>query len=356
MRKIYFYTTIAVLMVMLSAGPSLGRGTKPLAADLVQDGQVIDLRSPRYTALFKELKGDGFSREELSGLFGGVRIRKRVLELMDKQYEALPYYKYYPIFINDHVIARGRELLRRYKAVLDRVENKFGVERQIVVAIWGMESHYGQHQGAFKMFRTLNTMFDAYPRRRTFYRRQLISYLLLCRENKVNPLTIKGSYGAAFGQTQFIPTSFREYAVDFDGDGRRDVWHSVPDVLASIANYLHSFHWIFKAPVCVELGNELKAAPLRAAYKRGRKGLLPWRQIRDLQQISLPEPHDDRPLIVVGLELPHNKMRYVAAYPNFQAITKWNNSNRYAMAVTELAAKLRGVGDGNQVTGARKQR
>ncbi|NOX24596.1 MAG: lytic murein transglycosylase [Deltaproteobacteria bacterium] len=334
-------------MVMLGAGPSLGRVAKPLAADLVQDGQVIDLSSPRYTALFKELSGDGFSREELSRLFAGVKIRKRVLELMDKQYEALPYYKYYPIFINAQVVAQGRKLLRRYKAVLDRVENKFGVERQIVVAIWGMESRYGRHQGVFNMFRTLNTMFDAYPRRRTFYRRQLISYLLLCRKNKVNPLTSNGSYGAAFGQTQFIPTSFREYAVDFDGDGRRDVWNSVPDVLASIANYLHSFHWVFKAPVYVELGHELKAEPLRAAYKRGRKGLLSWRRIRDLQQIALPEPHDDRPLTVVGLELPHNKMRYVAGYPNFQAITKWNNSNRYAMAVTELAARLRGAGDGN---------
>lgn len=341
MKKICFYAAAAVFLLMLGAGPSLGRGAKPLAADLVQDGQLINLGSPRYIALFKDLHDKGFSREELARLFAGVRIRRRVLQLMDKQYEALPYYRYYPIFINARVVAQGRELLRRYKAVLDRVEKKFGVERQIVVAIWGMESNYGRHQGAFSMFRTLNTMFDAYPRRRSFYRRQLISYLLLCRENKVNPLTTNGSYGAAFGQTQFIPTSFREYAVDFDGDGRRDVWNSVPDVLASIANYLHNFHWVFKAPVYVELGKELKAKPLRVAYKRGRKGLLPWRRIRDLQHIALPAPPDNGKLTVVGLELPHNKMRYVAGYPNFQAITKWNNSNRYAMAVTELAAKLK---------------
>ena len=342
MKKLCCLASITVLLLIFSSGYSLAKTKKPLAADLVKDGQIIDISSPRYTALFKELhEKHGFTHEEILRAFAGVKIRKRVLELMDKQYEALPYYKYYPIFINDRVVAKGQEMLAQYKDVLDRVEKKFGVERQIVVAIWGMESRYGKHQGIFNMFRTLNTMFDAYPRRRSFYRGQLISYMLLCRENKVNPLTSKGSYGAAFGQTQFIPSSFREYAVDFDNDGRRDVWNSVPDVLASIANYLHNFHWVFNTPVYVELGNELKAEPLRAAYKKGRKGLVPWQQIRDLQKVNIPEPPDGKKLTVVGLELSDKKMRYVVGYPNFQAITKWNNSNRYSMAVTELAEKLK---------------
>lgn len=126
------------------------------------------------------------------------------------------------------------------------------------------------------MFTTLNTMFDAYPRRRDFYRKQLIHYLLLCRDNKVDPLQINGSYGGAFGQTQFIPSSFREYAVDFDHDGRRDVWNSIPDVLASIANYLHRYGWVHGTPIYQELGNTLRDARLTAAYKKGRKGKLAW--------------------------------------------------------------------------------
>ncbi len=340
MNKMGCYLGIVILLV-IGVGQALAQKSKTLAADLVKNDQVIDISSPRYTALFKELHDKhGFSHEELLRTFAGVKIRKRVLELMDKQYEALPYYKYHPIFINDSVVAKGRDLLLRYKDIFDRVEKELGVERQVVMAIWGMESRYGQHQGAFNMFRTLNTMFDAYPRRRKFYRGQLVSYLMLCRENKVEPLSINGSYGAAFGQTQFIPSSFRAYAVDFDHDGRRDVWHSVPDVLASIANYLHKFHWTFKAPIYVDLGNELKAEPLLAAYKKGRKGLLSWRKIADIQKLNIPEPHEGRKLTVVGLELSDKDMRYVAGYPNFQAITKWNNSNRYAMAVTELAEKL----------------
>ncbi|HFQ81041.1 MAG TPA: lytic transglycosylase, partial [Desulfobacterales bacterium] len=127
---------------------------------------------------------------------------------------------------------------------------------------------------------------------------------------------------------------------DFDHDGRRDVWNSVPDVLASIANYLHHFHWTFKAPVYADIGHELKAPALVAAYKKGRKGLISRQQVLKLQQVNIPPSPHNGLLTIVGLELPDNGMRYVAGYPNFQAITKWNNSNRYAMAVSELAQRL----------------
>ncbi|MFW8602205.1 lytic murein transglycosylase [Desulfobacterota bacterium M19] len=333
-----------VMALCLILGPGSLKETSAAAlkaADMVKDGQAINLASPRYTALFEELVTKyKFTHTRLLRLFYGVKISRRVLELMDKQYEALPYYKYYPIFVNQRMIDEGRRMLILHRALLDRIEKEIGVDRQIVVSVWGMESRYGRHQGRFKIFQTLNTMFDAYPRRRAFYRQQLISYLLLCRENKVNPLSISGSYGAAFGQTQFIPSSFREYAVDFDHDGRRDVWNSVPDVLASIANYLHHFHWTLKGPVYADIGHELKAPALIAAYKKGRKGLVPWQQVRKLQQVDIPPAPHNGLLTIVGLELPDNGMRYVAGYPNFQAITKWNNSNRYAMAVSELARRL----------------
>lgn len=319
-------------------------GPAPLAADLVEDGQVIDLSTDRYLALFAELREKhGFSQEDLLRLFYGVSIQKRVLELMDRQTEALPYYKYYPLFIKDAVIAEGRQLLQEHKVLLDGIEKEIGVDREIVVAIWGIESKFGNHKGAFSMFKTLNTMFDAYPRRREFYRQQLVEYLLLCKENSVDPLSVTGSYGGAFGQTQFIPSSFRQYAVDFDHDGKRDVWESVPDILASIANYLHSFGWVQGAPVTAELGMTLKDQRLTDAYVKGRRALLPWRDVKDLQQVSIPEAPDDKKVSIVGLELEGGGTRYVAGYPNFQAITKWNNSNRYAMAVTELAAKFKGA-------------
>ncbi|MCD6388349.1 MAG: lytic murein transglycosylase [Desulfobulbaceae bacterium] len=314
---------------------------KPKAADLVKDGQVIDVQSSRYQGLFKEMRlRYHYSQEEIDAIFSGVTIKKRVLELMDSQWEAKPYYKYFPLFITPGMIREGRAQLREHSDLLDRIEKEIGVEREILVAIWGIESKFGRHKGAFNLFQTLNTMYDAYPRRRTFYRQQLVHFLLLCRENNVDPLGVTGSYGGAFGQTQFIPSSFREYAVDFDGDAKRDVWHSIPDILASIANYLHRFGWVYDAPIYRAIGAELKSEELREAYSKGRRGFVDLQDVAATQKVSLPPSPGGKKVTIVGLELKNGGMRFVAGYPNFQAITAWNNSNRYAMAVTELAEKL----------------
>lgn len=342
-----FMFLLSFLLVFLMAegfvlGSTEKQKEKPKAADLVEDGQLIDLASPRYLGLFKELRlRHNFSQEELQKTFANVAIGKRVLELMDKQWEAKPYYQYFPLFITPAVVEEGKEQLSRHKDLLDKIEKELGVEREIVVAIWGIESKFGRHKGAFSMFQTLNTMFDAYPRRSEFYRKQLVHYLLLCRENGVDPLSVTGSYGGAFGQTQFIPSSFREYSVDFDKDGKRDVWNSIPDILASIANYLHRYNWTFSAPIYWELGPELKDQKLVDAFETGRKGMVSWKVAAEKQKSDMPPSPDDKEVTIVGLELENGGMRFVAGYPNFQAITKWNNSNRYAMAVTELAEKLR---------------
>ena len=349
MRIFLLHRTVVALFLLLSGVffsclPSLaGAGEpQPRAAELVEDGQAIDLSSPRYQGLLQELvTRHGFSQEEVDRIFAGVSIKKRVLELMDTQWEAKPYFEYFPRFVTQQMIEEGKRLLSERREVLDRIENELGVEREIVVAIWGIESKFGAHKGAFGMFQTLNTMFDAYPRRSKFYREQLIEYLLLCRENGVDPLVITGSYGGAFGQTQFIPSSFRLYAVDFDGDGRRDVWESAPDVLASIANYLQRFGWTFRAPIYREIGKKLRGEKLEKAYAQGRKGFVSRAAVKKIQDVDLPPSPENKDLTIVGLELRDGGIRYVAGYPNFQAITKWNNSNRYAMAVTELAEKLR---------------
>ncbi|RJX31098.1 MAG: lytic transglycosylase [Desulfurivibrio sp.] len=338
--------SLLALIFLVSASLPAAKAAEvgqPKAAELVKDGQLIDLSSPRYQELFKELQDQyHFSQAEIDRLFAGVAIKQRVLELMDTQWEAKPYFLYYPLFITPEVVAEGREKLAANKELLDRIEKEIGVEREIVVAIWGVETRYGQHKGAFNLFQTLNTMFDAYPRRSNFYREQLVHFLLLCRENQVDPLTITGSYGGAFGQTQFIPSSFRDYALDFDQDGHRDVWNSTSDVLASIANYLHRFGWVFRAPIYQEIGPVLKNEILENAYKKGRKGFVPVAEVARVQGVTLPPAQDNKEVTIVGLELADGGTRYVAGYPNFQAITAWNNSNRYAMAVVELAEKLTG--------------
>ena len=171
-----------------------------------------------------------------------------------------------------------------------------------------------------------------------------VYFLIVCRENDMNPLEIKGSYAGAFGQTQFIPSSFYEYAVSFDNDALRDVFNSTEDVLASIANYLSRFGWVLKAPVYVDIGAELKTQELISAHLKGRKGWVDYRTVAEAQNVDLPPPPDNKKLTIVGLEQDPSRgggFRYVAGYPNFQAITEWNHSNRYAMAVTELAESIR---------------
>ncbi len=339
-RRLLLLLSLFLLAVPIGSRAAETKGQFQ-AADLVQDNQPIDLKQEKYQQLFQELREQHrFSQGELQRIFNGLTIQRKILELMDRQVEAKPYYSYAPLFITEQNIRRGREMLIEHKELLDRIEARFGVEREVLVAVWGVESRYGGHVGDYNILRTLNTLFDAYPRRSRFFRQQLIDFLLLCRENQLDPSKMQGSYAAAFGQTQFIPSSFLAYAVDFDGDGVRDVWRSTPDVLASIANYLARFHWQFGAPRVVELGKELSDTQLVAAFHQGRKGRVSWRQVVEAQGRPLPEPPGGRELAIVGLEVAPDRgggLRYLAAYPNFQAITEWNHSNRYAMVVLELA-------------------
>jgi membrane-bound lytic murein transglycosylase B len=315
------------------------------AADLVVDGQKIDLGQEKYQLLFKELRDTyHFSQSDLNHVFMDVSIDRKILELMDKQFEAKPYYEYRQLFITPAVIAIGKGKLYEYKDLLDSIESRLGVNREIVIAIWGVESRFGTHQGHYPVFTTLNTLFDAYPRRSAFFRKELIQFLLLCKENQIDPLDVRGSYAGAFGQTQFIPSSFREYAISFEGKNRIDVFTSVDDTLASIANYLHRFHWTLNAPVYRDIGNELKSQQLVSVQLKGRKERVDWQTVCKTQGIALPPPPEGTDLSIVGLEVgPDNGggYRYIAGYRNFQAITEWNHSSRYAMVVSELAEAIK---------------
>jgi membrane-bound lytic murein transglycosylase B len=330
--------------LLIAIGVPLAAAEKPLAADLVTDGQPIDLTSTRYQELFAELHDEyGFTAEELHQLFAGVQISKRVLELMDKQWEAKPYYLYRPLFVTPATIAKGKNKLAEHSELLDRIEIEFGVNREVIIAIWGIESRFGTHRGSFNVFQTLNTLFDAYPRRSSFFRTQLVHFLLLCRENNIDPLTVDGSYAGAFGQPQFIPSSFREYAVSFDGNETRDMFDSIDDILASIASYLGRHGFTLDTPLYEDIGSELKSQELISAHLKGRKAKVDYQLVSSVQGIDLPTPPGGKKVTIVGLEknpLTGGGYRFVAGYPNFQAITAWNHSNRYAMAVAELAESI----------------
>ncbi len=332
---------VLTIFVLCSWAPFSMARSEPSAADLVRDGQEIDLSSPQYTDFFRELETKyHFNREELLSVFRGVSIKRKVLQLMDQQWEGKPYYKYRLLFVTPSSVAKGKKELLKHRQLFDRIEKEFGVDREVIVAIWGIESRFGTNTGSFNLFRALNTLFAAYPRRSDFFRKELIHFLLLCRENNLDPLSIKGSYAGAFGQAQFMPSSYNEYGVDFDGDSRRDLISSPEDIFASIANYLKRFNWVLHAPLFADIGNELKDDILVAAYRKGRKGRVDWRLVARVQDRKIPRPQKNGRLSIIGLEKSPflgGGTRFVAGYPNLQAITEYNHSNKYAMAVAEMA-------------------
>ena len=338
---ISFFFCSVIVFFMLFIGNSHSVDTPPLAADLVTDKQPINLKSLKYQTFFSELiKDHGFTQQELDKLFQNVNIDQKVLRLMDKQWEGKPYYEYKPLFITPGVINEGKRHLKRYHELFDHIEGVYGVNREVIVAIWGIESRFGSNQGGFNLFRTLNTLFDAYPRRSDFFRKELKNYILLCRANDLNPLEIHGSYAGAFGQAQFMPSSYNAYAVDFDGDSRSDLISSMPDIFASIANYLKTFGWILDAPVYEEIGTSLHSSKLIAAHAKGRTARVDWRYVATTQGINLPRPPEKGQLSIIGLQQSPAQgggLRYAAGYPNFHAITEYNHSHKYAMAVSELA-------------------
>ncbi len=335
--ELFFLTQLILILTCATCGGQ----PRTKAADLVVDNQLIDITSPRYTALFNELTTvHHFKRATLATLFKNIRISRKVLVLMDRQWEETPYYRYRPLFFTPLVITTGKEFLKSHAKLFDRIEKTYGVDREYIVAIWGIESKFGANQGSFNLFQTLNTLFDAYPRRSDFFRKELIHFLKLCRENSFDPLSITGSYAGAFGQAQFMPSSFNSYSVDFDGDNRRDLINSLPDIFASIAHYLKIFGWTLHSPVSAKIGTKLKSKVLIDAHNRGRKALLDWRLIAKTQGISIPRPPANKQLFIISLQdssTSSDGVSYFAGYPNFKAITAYNHSNKYAMVVSELA-------------------
>jgi membrane-bound lytic murein transglycosylase B len=338
-----FLVTFVFCTFPASRSLAAGNGSEQTAASDV-NGQQINLQSEKYLKLFEELRNThNFNQDDLGRIFSGLTLDKRVLSLMDQQAETTSFHAYLALLFTPAVVTAGKQKLALHQDLLDRIETELGVDREYIVAIWAIETRFGQKQGSFKVFQSLNTFFDAYPRRSLFFRKELIEFLLLCRENNMDPTTVMGSFAGAFGQTQFMPSSFREYAVSFDGDERRDVFESEPDILASIANYLRRHHWQLNGPVYADIGKKLNSESLINTYNEGNRGRASWLDIVKTQKVKIPEPPSGKALSIISFSrspLLGGGERYIAGYPNFHAITAWNHSNKYAMAVCILAQAL----------------
>jgi membrane-bound lytic murein transglycosylase B len=261
------------------------------------------------------------------------------MDLLDSQPEfTKSFWDYLDILVNDERIQNGRAILAKYRATFDAVEKAYGVDRHFIAAIWGVESNYGTQIGERSVIRSAATL-ACIGRRQDYFREEFLSALEILARGDVKPDHLKGSWAGAFGPTQFMPTSFKRYAVDFDGDGRRDVVDSVPDLIASTANNLKKDGWVTGQTWGYEVVVP-KGFNFMLADRSRSMSLAEWERAGIRRANGKPFPRGgDRAylLLPAGAQGPGFLM-----LQNFRVIMKYNPAEAYALAIGYLADRLRG--------------
>jgi membrane-bound lytic murein transglycosylase B len=282
----------------------------------------------------------GFAPETLRSLLAQAQYRQEIIDAIRRPAEAKPWHAYRPIFLTPARIAGGAEFLRANRELLERARGEHGVPPEIVAAIIGVETNYGGNPGRHRVIDALTTLGFSYPARASFFRKELESLLLLGREEGLDLPALKGSYAGAMGLPQFIPSSYRAYAIDFDGDGRRDLFKSTADAIGSVASYLARHGWRPGEPIAVpaRLQRPLPADLPVLSNRPEEPVLQPKRLIE--AGITTVEPLPDTGRVnVVRLDAPGDE--FWVGLTNFYVITRYNHSNLYAMAVYQLSREIR---------------
>lgn len=280
----------------------------------------------------------GFEPAQLTAWFKAAQVRTSIIDAISRPAESKPWYQYRPIFLQAGRIEDGVEFWEQHAKDLERAERVYGVPPQIITAILGVETRYGSRQGSYRVMDALVTLAFNYPPRAAFFKSELEQYLLLTREEGVDPLAVTGSYAGAMGQGQFISSSYRHYAIDFDGDGKRDLWHNTADAIGSVANYFKEHGWERGGAVAVPVS-------VSGAQPQGMvdKGLKPSLTVRELKRRGIETvtalPEDER-VALIELEQKTGP-EYWAGLHNFYVITRYNHSPLYAMAVYQLSEEIR---------------
>ncbi|MDX8405140.1 MAG: lytic murein transglycosylase [Mariprofundus sp.] len=281
----------------------------------------------------------GIAAAEILPILMDARFVPNIITSITTPYESRPYSRYRPLFHTDSLKWAGQMYLNKHQTTFTAVEKKYRVEAEMIAAILGMETRFGRNRGKDRIIDSLYTLSTGFPRRADFFRKEFGEFLLLVREEKLDARKQMGSYAGAFGTTQFIPSSFRAYAVDADGDGRRDVWDSAEDIIASVGNYFHRHGWQQGRPCAHWLP---VSTVLQAHAKAGFKQWQKLADIRELLPALPPRWHDDDKVAIIDMH-PQQGRRFALVHYNFYVITRWNRSYNYAMSATEVAAMLGGV-------------
>ena len=301
------------------------------------------------TALTEEARGKGFSDGLIEDTLAGLQPLVRVIQSDRSQAELNPgFTRYASARLTPVMINRGRELLVHHKTLLERAEKQFGVQPRFLVAFWGIESRYGRIQGSTPVFQALATLAWE-PRRATYFRSELFNALTMVQRGHIEADTMTGSWAGAMGQTQFMPSSYLRFAVDFDGDDRRDIWKSTPDTLASMANYLKGFGWkndeTWGREVMISADAQeaiARTIPKRTEGCYAQRNMTEPRPLAQWQKLGVRKT-DGRALPQVDIEagLVDVGERKFLVYSNYDAIIGYNCAHYYALTVGLLADRLR---------------
>jgi len=321
---------ITCLIAALSCG---------LGSALGQDGYDVQAAATaRQRFIERMVASHGFDRDDLVALLGGARVDPAILETIARPAErVVPWYDYRNIFLTERRIADGASFWQSHAPSIERTAMRYSVAPEVLVAIIGVETFYGQRMGSHRVIDALATLAFAYPPRSEFFARELEAFLLLHREEGYSLAEAQGSYAGAMGAGQFIPSSYRAYAVDGNGDGRRDLWSDWDDILASVANYLARHGWRGGEPVAVaarrgpsatdEPSNRLELdASVGALHTAGYEF-----------ESSLPSAAK---AAAFSFESGPSSTEYWVGFNNFWVITRYNRSTKYALAVHELAEAI----------------
>ena len=313
-----------------------------LPATLAHAGVERDYAHRKEVRLFAQAvaREKALPEDWIMRILGEARRRDSILKAMMRPAESKPWYEYRPIFVNPARIDGGVAYWKNHARLLAQVRERFGVDIPYIVAIIGVETRYGQHTGRYRVLDALATLAFDYPPRAPFFRQELGEFLTLVHEEDIDPLSVKGSYAGAMGHGQFMPSSYRRYAVDFDGDGVRNLWDSDPDILASVANYLHRHGWQAGGPVAVRA--RVQGEGWRPVLEAGMKPHLPLAELTRLGVITEGDDPIPGKELASLIRLQGEKApEYWVVFNNFHVITRYNRSPLYAMAVHQLAEAIR---------------
>ena len=327
-RRAAALAAVVTALGLLVPGP--GRAAEPTPLDEAAEIEPFVARMAQK---------HGIPASETRALLADARVLGTVLDRIRRPAERKPWHEYRKIFLTEKRIARGAAFWREHADPLARAGERFGVPPEIIAAIIGVETFYGAYRGRIRVLDALATLGFRYPRRAKFFLSELEAFVLLTSDERIDARGLKGSYAGAIGIAQFIPSSYRRYAVDFDGDGSRDLVRSPEDAIGSVANYLAEHGWRAEAEVAVRA--EVEGDGFRVMVERGLKPHSTLASMRTAGVGFTTTAGDGELGALLEFETEHGSEHWVGL-TNFYAITRYNHSQLYALAVFQLAEEIRG--------------